>query len=518
MPRATPHVIASAKSDIWQSDVWKLDDDWKEVDSKEEKKRRQNRINQRAYRRRNPANEKPAKQRPFRVERFRIPDKSVLEKRPDRVIVLEASKSDVIADQIENCDTPDLHLPSECHDHVDRFEAVALQNPINSLQDAAVQSGMDAIYDVSAISSASYNNVLLTSGGQAKASLEVVDPYGSITTTSSLITSTPQTWMQDSHQDYDPRSTSQTGHFHSRDPDGQTLFRISFEQLISLSSRKNTILNSNTIPLNPTGFPLSSDHLLHLIHFNVFRGLITNKSILRGRTLQSKINLDILLPNCRNLCDGLALIRSKPGQVIPSSLNPTYVQASIAHSSWMNMFPFPAIRDNLIKAEKDFDHEELCFDLFGEMISSWTLDARPALQEVRGWDDDNEGEFTARRKGLILWGEPWDKNAWEVTPGFIQKWAWLLRNCDELIDSTNRWRSMRDENPLAYPFVVVSEECISKAYMQNCHAIVQIEKDMYWSFENREETWLGQIHVVDRKDALGNVVEGRERMGRNDLR
>ena len=37
---------------------------------------------------------------------------------------------------------------------------------------------------------------------------------------------------------------------------------------------------------------------------------------------------------------------------------------------------------------------------------------------------------------------------WEATPGFVRKWAWVLENCHQLIDSTNRWRAKRDEKPL----------------------------------------------------------------------
>ncbi|KAH7416875.1 hypothetical protein BKA64DRAFT_280548 [Cadophora sp. MPI-SDFR-AT-0126] len=223
---------------------------------------------------------------------------------------------------------------------------------------------------------------------------------------------------------------------------------ISFEQLVSPIAPENAILAGKTTQLNPNGFPLSSDHLLRLIHFNVFRGLITNKAILSGRTFQVKVELDFVLPESKDLCDGLTIVRSRPGQALPKSLSPTYIQASVAHSSWINMFPFPEIRDNLIRSEKDFDHEDLCYDLFGEMF--FTSAFGPISTEVGAADDEFEDDVTARRKGLIVWGEPWDVNSWEVTPGFIRKWAWVLENCPQLIDSTNRWRAKRDEKPLVY--------------------------------------------------------------------
>lgn len=187
---------------------------------------------------------------------------------------------------------------------------------------------------------------------------------------------------------------------------------ISFEQLVSPTAPENAILAGKPTQLNPNCFPLSSDHLLRLIHFNVFRGLITNKALLSGRTFQVKVELDFVLPESKSLCDGLTIVRSKPGQALPKSLYPTYIQASVAHSSWINMFPFPAIRDNLIRSENDFDHEDLCYDLFGEMFFSSALES--ISKEVRAADEELEDDVTARRKGLIVWGEPWDVNSVSV--------------------------------------------------------------------------------------------------------
>ncbi|CZT53306.1 uncharacterized protein RSE6_14791 [Rhynchosporium secalis] len=434
MPRSSIHVSASTNSDSWQSDFWKVGDDWKEVDSKEEKKRRQNRINQRAYRRRNPTSEKSSKQRPFRVERFRIPELGIPKDRTHGAIIPKAPQSDPTdCDQIRNC-----------ADSMEAYETEALE----------VLTSPDEILDFSPICGTSDVNLSVQVAGPKKAGKELDGSIWDITGVSSAQTAS-EPWIKDPYTNRVSRAPFQSdaGHFHSRDPDGQALFRMSIEQLLSHSSPENTIINSYKTSINPNGFPLSSDHLLRLIHFNVFRGLITNKSILSGRTLQTRIHLDIALQDSRNLCDGLALIRSKPGEALPNALTPTYVQASIAHSSWFNMFPFPAIRDNLIKAEQNFNHEDLCFDLFGEMFHNGALE--PILQEVQMVEEEYMDDVTAKRKGLILWGEPWDMNAWEVTPGFIKKWAWSLKNCHELIDSTNRWRSKRDEKPLAYPLFPV---------------------------------------------------------------
>jgi hypothetical protein len=225
---------------------------------------------------------------------------------------------------------------------------------------------------------------------------------------------------------------------------------------------------------SPTLFPLSSDHLLHLIHQNVFRALMTNKSLLKATASLRKVELDIILPMSQNFCDGVSVIHSKIDKALPQSLQPTIVQMNIAHSSWMNMFPFPKLRDNLIRYERDFDHADLCNDLFGELFTngtaydslSPTTHSSPGTQfspsastsethVVDPWEELDD-EVTTQRKGLIVWGEPWDTDSWELTPGFVRKWPWLLRDCEDLITCSNRWRAKRCEEPLTYPSSLAS--------------------------------------------------------------
>lgn len=187
--------------------------------------------------------------------------------------------------------------------------------------------------------------------------------------------------------------------------------------------------------------------------------------MLNNTTSLVRAGSGIVLPSHQNLCEGLTLVRAKPGQTLPPSLYPTTNQMSIAHSSWLNMFPFPRVRDNLIRRQQDFNHRDLCNDLFGELFFKNMQPSAPYPSERspnplplpnpawgafeseshwENWDDD----VTARRRGFIVWGEPWDVDSWEVTPGFLKKWAWMLEGCEELIISSNRWRAKRDEKPL----------------------------------------------------------------------
>lgn len=143
---------------------------------------------------------------------------------------------------------------------------------------------------------------------------------------------------------------------------------------------------------------------------------------------------------------------------IPLSLVPTSLQQTRLHSFWINLVPLPRVRDNLIRYEASFDLLELLQDLIGEFINATPARERRGtplavsdpksmwtLPLTSGRDED---EVTAGRKGLIVWGEPHDMRSWEVTPGFLAKWSWAVEGCNDLIESSNRWRLMRGEEPI----------------------------------------------------------------------
>ncbi|KAL5372497.1 hypothetical protein DPSP01_013459 [Paraphaeosphaeria sporulosa] len=54
---------------------------------------------------------------------------------------------------------------------------------------------------------------------------------------------------------------------------------------------------------------------------------------------------------------------------MPPSLIPTTLQRSWYHSSWINVIPFPRVRDNLIRYEGCYDCWELMQDLVGESMN-----------------------------------------------------------------------------------------------------------------------------------------------------
>ncbi|KAK7418629.1 hypothetical protein QQX98_003818 [Neonectria punicea] len=123
-----------------------------------------------------------------------------------------------------------------------------------------------------------------------------------------------------------------------------------------------------------------------------------------------------------------------PGQSIPppscsESLRPTPVQLAVKHHPWFDLFPFPRMRDNMLKGFEagTYDEDELCFDLLH--VDSAVEEEKPAL---------------------IVWGQSWDLRSWEASVAFLKKWGWLIQGCPEIIESTNYWRERRGEKKLVF--------------------------------------------------------------------
>ncbi|KAJ5579610.1 uncharacterized protein N7459_005595 [Penicillium hispanicum] len=109
---------------------------------------------------------------------------------------------------------------------------------------------------------------------------------------------------------------------------------------------------------------------------------------------------------------------------IPPSLRPTPLQRAVSHHPWLDIFPFPQMRDNLICAGDSLDAYELCHDL------------------TAFWDTRSS------RATMLVWGTPWDPKNWELTEDFARKWPVFLYGCPDILVSTNYWRSRRGEKEL----------------------------------------------------------------------
>ncbi|KAI1176043.1 hypothetical protein F4777DRAFT_578465 [Nemania sp. FL0916] len=169
-----------------------------------------------------------------------------------------------------------------------------------------------------------------------------------------------------------------------------------------------------TVVLDLYSCPLPADHLLTLVRYNLYRACAANAEIL-GLDPRS-LHDDIPSP----FCDHATFNRP-----LPASLIPTETQISVQHPPYIDLCPFPSLRDKLILLQGTIDEDELCADIGGH-------------------------NSTVEHNGLIAWGDPWDPMAWELSEYAAMKWGPLIGRCDELIIATNYWRRRRGETPLLH--------------------------------------------------------------------
>lgn len=202
-------------------------------------------------------------------------------------------------------------------------------------------------------------------------------------------------------------------------------------------------------------FPLSPDHhLLHLIHYNVFRALVLNKNIIdrlakRSQAPPQFINVSGLHGPC---WQHVRTRSTNPS--LPASLCPTQIQMTHPHMSWIDLLPIPEFRDKMIQRQDSFNHWEMLQALIGGLVNrAWSYEdpqqtnqtLHHPLRQVTHMVPMSPGHG-----GLIVWGEPYLDESWEVTPEFLAMWGWALEGCEKLIATTNLWRARRGEDPISY--------------------------------------------------------------------
>ncbi|KAK3384130.1 hypothetical protein B0T24DRAFT_673939 [Lasiosphaeria ovina] len=116
----------------------------------------------------------------------------------------------------------------------------------------------------------------------------------------------------------------------------------------------------------------------------------------------------VLLPGALKLGD-----RASP----PASLQPTVLQAAVAHNPLIDCIPFPSMRDRILGASLIIDMDTLRDDVLN--------------------------------MGFMCWGRrPWDARGWEIPEAFVDKYWWLLD--EDMLAMTNFWREERAEEPLVW--------------------------------------------------------------------
>ncbi|KAJ6123492.1 hypothetical protein N7471_010809 [Penicillium samsonianum] len=114
----------------------------------------------------------------------------------------------------------------------------------------------------------------------------------------------------------------------------------------------------------------TADHLMTLTKVNVFRAFAQNLRLIGWS--EYWMDHDAISPF--NTALPQKPLTPDDNSLIPTNLQPTRIQKSIQHHPWLDFFPLPKMRDNLIEAGDDWDDEQLCHDIMGFWGES-TMDA-----------------------------------------------------------------------------------------------------------------------------------------------
>lgn len=113
----------------------------------------------------------------------------------------------------------------------------------------------------------------------------------------------------------------------------------------------------------------------------------------------------------------------------PTQLMPTTLQRAVRHHSWLDLFPFPSLRNRILKGIEsgDLDEDTVCDALCCELLNLEAEEEAP----------------------VMIWGDSWEMASWEFSVSFVWKWASLLRECPEILEATNHWRGLRGDEPIS---------------------------------------------------------------------
>lgn len=174
------------------------------------------------------------------------------------------------------------------------------------------------------------------------------------------------------------------------DQDDKTLELLSFtdqSRLIIKGSWGNARVDPWPISRPPTSLftttPMGQDHrYLCWPAWSIYAALTSHGMIL-GLTCDQCVADGLSSPEYDNL---------------PPALKPSPLQLVTLHCKWIDRFPFPRMRDNMILLSGVIDLDQFCADMFG--MASFTLkDSCPS----------------------------WDPRSWILGAEFGQKWGYLLR-------------------------------------------------------------------------------------------
>ncbi|KLJ13375.1 hypothetical protein EMPG_11680 [Blastomyces silverae] len=116
-------------------------------------------------------------------------------------------------------------------------------------------------------------------------------------------------------------------------------------------------------------------------------------------------------------------------------LRPSIEQITVPHHPYIDMLPFPTLRNNLIRHQEEVDKDELFHDMITGLVC-WGS----------GGIGKRDRQVSTRP---VSTGTPWDARSWEAKVWFLKKyWALLGGEDGELVRQSEWWRSIRgDDTP-----------------------------------------------------------------------
>lgn len=110
---------------------------------------------------------------------------------------------------------------------------------------------------------------------------------------------------------------------------------------------------------------------------------------------------------------------------LPPPLRPSSLQLAVKHRNWIDRFPFPRLRDNMILLGDQIDLDSFVYDLF------------------------NMPSFTLRSEGEKC---TWNPTSWRMERDFGRKWGYLFMSHVKLFASTPHADSGRSGERVRRPF------------------------------------------------------------------
>lgn len=130
------------------------------------------------------------------------------------------------------------------------------------------------------------------------------------------------------------------------------------------------------------------------------------------------------------------ILTPRGGKAVPATLQPVQLQHQIPHDVMIDIIPHARLRHNILRAIANQQLNP------GEFSSC--LRASGALLESM------QGHW--QRGGLVVWSLPDQLASWEISEAFVRRYSYLLQGCEDLLASTNAWRSRRGERPFPQSF------------------------------------------------------------------